>query len=91
MHDPLMANLMMSRKRKKIPTLLLCAHYPCEMAKESNIDLPNIIQHTLHLVRLLVQKGWDKKRIVALLHIDYDGRKKRTYYLEGTKENILFT
>lgn len=94
-HNQFLAELMLSRQLKRIPTLLLCCHYPCGMAAVSHIDLAGVILYNIMAAKLLIKKGWDRKRIIQLFHCDHGlcdstgGEKKKTYFIKATKQHIL--
>lgn len=82
--------LLFSRTAKKIPTLILCVHYPCGMAEESHIDLRSTVYYCLRAAKTMADRGWHKKRIVPLFHV-FDGEKERTYFIEKKKSHLIFT
>lgn len=88
-HNQLIHELLFSRQAKKIPTLVLCAHYPCGMAQACHITLPDIVYYNLRAAEIMIKRGWDKKRVVPLIHI-YDGQKERTYFIEKEKRHLIF-
>ncbi|MFH1207029.1 MAG: hypothetical protein V1668_00275 [Patescibacteria group bacterium] len=90
-HEQMVAELLTSRHLKRIPTLLLYAHYPCGMAGECNITLPEVLHFLFLAGQKLIEQGWDPKRIILLFHVDHDGQRKRTYYVERTKSELIFS
>ena len=88
-HEQLIEEILDSRSAKKISTLILCVHYPCRMATISHIDLPSTVHYCLLAAQKMAEKGWDRKRIVPLIHV-YDGTKERTYYIEKKKSHLIF-
>lgn len=88
-HDQLIAEIVMDRQLKKIPTLLLCTHYPCSMAEKSKMRVADLIYYNLIAKRIMEKQGWDKRRIVTLFYVNH-GNRIRTYYIEQKKENILY-
>jgi hypothetical protein len=88
-HEQLLSGLVKTRGLKKIPTIFLLAHWPCGMASEVHMDIFQVVANAVTTARLIAEKtGWDRKRIVPLLHVDYQ-IKMRTYFIRAkTPEEV---
>jgi len=88
--EKIINRLELIRRLKRISTILIYSHYPCGMAAEAKVPLPMIIYYNLEAVQILRRKGWDRKRIVPLFHVDYGRLNKNTYYIEKEKQGSIF-
>lgn len=75
-------DLLNSRSMKEIPTLILMAHWPCGLAGKLSLGIRDAIWHTIDLGDLVSKLGWDRTKIIPMLHVDYATRM-RTYFLEA--------
>ncbi|MFA6587474.1 MAG: hypothetical protein WCT08_00225 [Patescibacteria group bacterium] len=89
MDKQLLAGLHGSRGLKKIPTLILMAHWPCGMAAQIKLGIRDTVWYTIQLVQILSDLGWDKKRIIPMLHVDYSTRM-RTYFIEAKSPGQIY-
>lgn len=76
---------------KQIPTVALIGHVPCGMADLNKVSLDRYIMLTLcGKMEIKTQLKRLGLKVACFLHIDYNGDKKRTYFLNKTRWAELF-
>lgn len=75
-----------ARKLKDIHTVVLYAHAPCGAAGLANLTLLKVIELLIQAAKRL-NTIYAQLQVIPMFHVDYDGKKKRSYFLSIQKWN----
>ena len=79
--EVLLHHINVAQKLKEINTVVLYAHAPCGAAAMHNMSFLQVIEYLIQAKMLLKKSGPAGIKVACFIHIDYDGDKKRTYFV----------
>ncbi|MFA6547818.1 MAG: hypothetical protein WCT11_02620 [Candidatus Magasanikbacteria bacterium] len=69
---------------KDIHTVILYAHAPCGAAAMCHLNIKTVIDYLMEAKSIIKNLRTDIK-VICFMHVDWDGEKKRTYFISRDK------